>query len=97
MEAKLDAPFEQLLDPIDGLDNVLKEVKSDPGLQLPRLLFLRMHADEPQLDALAELLTDLLVDYAIPLGKRQKANAVGSASKTGGNTVSCLCNCRPNY
>jgi len=80
-------PFEKLLDPIDGLGNVLKEVDSSPSLQQPRLLFLKMHADEPQLDALAELLTDLLVDYAIPLKSRQHANAVGSSSKTGGNTV----------
>ena len=80
-------PFEKLLDPIDGLGNVLKEVDFSPSLQQPRLLFLKMHADEPQLDALAELLTDLLVDYAIPLKSRQRANAVGSSSKTGGNTV----------
>jgi len=46
-----------------------------------------MHLDEPQVHGLAELLTDLLVDYAIPLKKRREANAVGSASATGGSTV----------
>lgn len=80
--------FDELLDPIDGIDNVLKEVSTDPKLEQPRLLFLRMHAEEPQVDALAELLTDLLVDYAVPLNKRQQANAAGSSSKTKGNTVS---------
>lgn len=80
-------PFRQLLDQIDGLDNVLKEVVSSPRLEQPRLLFLRLRQDEPELDALAELLTDLLVDYAIPLSKRQQANAAGSSSTTQGNTV----------
>lgn len=79
--------FDDLLDPIDGIENVLKEVSADPKFEQPRLLFLRMHAEEPQTDALAELLTDLLVDYAIPLKKRQQANAAGSSSKTKGNTV----------
>lgn len=82
-----DAPFDQLLDPIDGLGNVLKEVSSSLRLEQPRLLFLRMHVDEPQVDALAELLTDLLVDYAIPLKKRQQANSFGTASRTGGSTA----------
>ncbi|CAB3665536.1 HamA C-terminal domain-containing protein [Achromobacter dolens] len=81
------APFERLLDTIDGLDNVLKEVDANPQLHQPRLLFLRMQADEPQVDALAELLTDLLVDYAIPLKKRRKANEIGNASTTGGSTA----------
>lgn len=80
-------PFEQLLDPIDGIDNVLKEVSSNPQLEQPRLLFLRMHAEEPQVNELAELLTDLLVDYAIPLKKRQQANVSGTNSNTQGNTV----------
>lgn len=87
MSDALGVTFEKLLDPIEGLDNVLKEVGSDPRLEQPRLLFLRMRAEEPQLDALAELLTDLLVDYAIPLSKRKQANAAGSASRTGGNTA----------
>lgn len=87
MAKALGTLFKNLLDPIDGLDNVLKEVESTPRLQQPRLLFLRFRAEEPQLEALAELLTDLLVDYAVPLKKRQQANAVGSGSKTGGNTV----------
>lgn len=80
--------FDDLLDPIDGLDNVLKEVTADPRLDQPRLLFLRMRAEQPQVDELAELLTDLLIDYAIPLKKRQEANAAGSTSRTGGNTAS---------
>jgi len=82
--------FDKLLDPIDGIENVLKEATSDPKLEEPRLLFLRMHAEEPQVDALAEMLTDLLVDYAIPLKKRQQANAAGSSSITKGNTVTHL-------
>ena len=80
-------PFRKLLDQVDGLDNVLKEVDSSPRLERPRLLFLRFRQDEPELDALAGLLTDLLVDYAIPLRKRQKANAAGSSSTTQGSTV----------
>lgn len=87
MADAIGSQFEQLLDPIDGLDNVLKEVDSNPRLQQPRLLFLRMRAEEPQVNELAELLTDLLVDYAIPLKKRQQANAVGSSSKTRGSTA----------
>jgi len=83
----LETPFDKLLDPIDGIGNVLKEVDSSPRLEQPRLLFLRFRQQEPELDALAELLTDLLVDYAIPLNKRKQANVVGSASKTGGSTV----------
>ncbi len=82
-----DTPFEKLLDPIDGLDNVLKEVDSSPRLEQPRLLFLRFRQQDPELDALAELLTDLLVEYAIPLNKRQQANVAGSNSATKGNTV----------
>nr|WP_305835535.1 DUF1837 domain-containing protein [Pseudomonas sp. A29(2023)] len=46
-----------------------------------------MHANEPQVNELAELLTDLLVDYAIPLSKRQSANAEDSQSNTKGSTV----------
>jgi hypothetical protein len=79
--------FEALLDPIDGISNVLKEVTASPQLTQPRLLFLRMRADEPQIHELAELLTDLLVDYAVPLAKRQAANAEGSQSRTGGSTA----------
>lgn len=75
------------MDPIDGLENVLKEVDSSPKLEQPRLLFLRFRQEEPELDALAEMLTDLLVDYAIPLSKRQQANAVGSSSTTQGSTA----------
>lgn len=80
-------PFGKLLDQIDGLDNVLKEVNSSPRLEQPRLLFLRFRQEEPELDALAELLTDLLVDYAIPLSKRQQANAAGINSTTQGSTA----------
>lgn len=87
MAEELSTLFGKLLDPIDGLDNVLKEVEASPPLQQPRLLFLRFHAEEPQLEALAELLTDLLVDYAIPLKKRQQANFDGNTSKTGGTTA----------
>ena len=82
--------FDDLIDPIDGMENVLKEVSSVPRLETPRLLFLRMHAEEPEVDALAELLTDLLVDYAIPLKKRQQSNAEGSSSKSKGKTVTHL-------
>jgi hypothetical protein len=85
-----DAPglaFGGLLDPIDGLENVLKEVDSSPRLEQPRLLFLRFRQEEPEIDALAEMLTDLLVDYAIPLTKRQQANAAGSSSTTQGSTA----------
>jgi len=81
------ASFEDLLDPIDGLTNVIKEVTADPGLDRPRLLFVKLKSDQPQVEALAELLTDLLVDYAIPLKKRQQANALGAGSKTGGHTA----------
>lgn len=80
-------PFGKLLDQIDGLDNVLKEVSSSPRLEHPRLLFLRFRENEPELNALAELLTDLLVDYAIPLSKRQQANTAGSNSTTQGGTA----------
>ena len=83
----LQMPFRKLLDQIDGLDNVLKEVDSSPRLEQPRLLFLRFRQEEPELDALAELLTDLLVDYAIPLSKRRQANISGSSSTTQGTTV----------
>lgn len=76
-----------LLDPIDGIENVLKEVAASPSLEKPRLLFLRLHADEPQVDALAELLSDLLVDYALPLKKRQQANALSMGSNSRGSTV----------
>jgi Cap4 SAVED domain len=79
--------FGRLLDPIDGLDNVLKEVDSSPRLEQPRLLFLRFRQEEPELEALAELLTDLLVDYAIPLSKRQQANTAGISSITQGSTA----------
>lgn len=87
MTAVRETAFDELLDPIDGIENVLKEVTAEPKLEQPRLLFLRMHAEEPQVDALAELLTDLLVDYAIPLKKRQQANVVGINSKTRGRTA----------
>lgn len=78
--------FDELLDPIDGIENVLREVNALTQLEQPRLLLLRMHANEPQVNELAELLTDLLVDYAVPLAKRQRANAEGSRSRTKGST-----------
>ncbi|AVS73880.1 HamA C-terminal domain-containing protein [Paracidovorax cattleyae] len=84
-EAHLEV-FRALLDPIDGFDNVVGSVAADPPLTEPRLLFLRMHVDEPEVHSLVELLTALLVDYVVPLAKRQKANATGVASRTGGST-----------
>lgn len=77
--------FDGLLDPIVGIDNVLKEVEEDPKLDQPRLLYLRMHEEQPQLQLLAELLTDLLVDYALPLTKRRQANLASAASRSGGS------------
>nr|WP_254213198.1 DUF1837 domain-containing protein [Burkholderia multivorans] len=44
-----------------------------------------MREHEPQIHELAELLSDQLVNYAIPLAKRQKAFLSGSASNTGGD------------
>jgi Cap4 SAVED domain len=82
--------FDKLLDPIAGMDNVLKEVTADPALRLPRLVYLRMQGDKPQLPQLAELLTSLLVDYALPLTKRRQANAAGVASPSGGTTAAHL-------
>jgi len=79
--------FDELLDPIGGLDNVLKEAKSTPRLEQPRLLFVRMRGEEPQVEALAELLTDQLVNYAIPLVKRRRANLAGASSTSGGDTA----------
>lgn len=79
--------FEALLDPIDGMDNVLREVQVTPRLEQPRLLFLRLQANDPQVHQLAELLTDLLVDYAVPLAKRREANAEGAGSRTGASTA----------
>lgn len=77
--------FDALLDPIEGIENVLKEVSEEPRLEQPRLLYLRMHEDQPQLQLLAELLTDLLVDYALPLTKRRRANLASAASSSGGS------------
>ncbi len=77
--------FDELLDPIVGIDNVLKEVEEEPMLKQPRLIYLRMHEDQPQLQLLAELLTDLLVDYALPLTKRRQANLASAASRSGGS------------
>lgn len=59
----------------------------EPKLDQPRLLYLRMHGNQPQIDLLAELLTDLLVDYAVPLGKRRQANVASAASRSGGSTA----------
>lgn len=69
------------------MDNVLKEVAASPPVRQPRLLFLRMREHEPQVYEFAELLSDHLVDYAIPLAKRRQAIAQGVHSKTGGSTV----------
>lgn len=80
-------PFDELLEPIEGLDNVLKEVLKSPPLKQPRLLFLRMREHEPQVYEFAELLSDHLVNYALPLAKRQAANVTDAKSKTGGSTV----------
>lgn len=79
--------MDALREPIVGLANVLKEVANSSSLTQPRLLFLRMREHEPQVDELAELLSDNLVDYAIPLAKRKQANEEGAQSKTGGSTV----------
>lgn len=87
MAERHEEAFENLLESIDGLDNVLKEVSGSPGPSEPRLLFLRMREKEPQENELAELLTDLLVDYAVPLKKRIEANAAGAGSRTKGSTV----------
>jgi len=77
--------FDALLDPIHGVDNVLKEVNRTPLLEQPRLLFLRMQEHTPQIDALAELLVDQLVNYVIPLHKRREASAQSNKSATGGD------------
>lgn len=79
--------FEMLLEPIDGLENVLKEISASPPLRLPRLLFIRFREHEPQTNEFLELLSDHLINYAIPLAKRQKANVEGAESKTGGSAV----------
>jgi hypothetical protein len=79
--------FDALLDSIDGVNNVLKEVTASPPLDQPRLLFLRMREHEPQAEEFAELLTDLLVDYAIPLAKRQQAIKDAGESNTRGSTA----------
>jgi len=76
--------FGGLLDPIHGVDNVLKEVTVTPLLEQPRLLFLRMQ-HVPQVNALAELLVDQLVNYVIPLRKRREAFAHSNNSATGGD------------
>lgn len=78
--------FDALLDPVEGMDDVLLEVRATPQLDQPRLLFLRLHANEPQIHELAELLADLLVDYAVPLAKRRQANTQGAGSRTGGSS-----------
>lgn len=85
MTADVEDYFDVLLEPIDGLENVLKEVPSDSPLKQPRLLFVRFREHEPQLNEFVELLSDHLVDYAIPLAKRQHANAQGANSRTGGS------------
>lgn len=82
--------FGNLLDPIDGIDNVLKEVVATPPLDSPRLLFLRMRENEPQIYELAELLSDQLVNYVVPLSKRRPALSSGASSKTGGDTAATL-------
>ncbi|RKF34464.1 Hachiman antiphage defense system protein HamA [Paraburkholderia fungorum] len=82
--------FGALLDPIQGLDNVLKEVTATPPLDQPRLLFLRMREHIPQVNALAELLIDPLVNYATPLRKRKDALAQSSNSATGGDMSAVL-------
>jgi hypothetical protein len=86
MNSAREQTFDGLLDSIDGVNNVLKEVTASPQLDQPRLLFLRMREHEPQADEFAELLTDLLVDYAVPLAKRQRAVKEASASNTRGST-----------
>lgn len=87
MITKREDSFDALLEPIEGLNNVLKEVAASPSVRQPSLLFLRLREHEPQVHEFAELLSDHLVDYAIPLAKRQQANAQGAHSKTGGSTV----------
>ena len=82
---KANNSFAALLDPIHGVDNVLKEVTATPLLEQPRLLFVRMQEHIPQVDALAELLVDQLVNYVIPLRKRRDAFAQSSNSATGGD------------
>lgn len=77
--------FGALLDPISGVDNVLKEVTATPPLEQPRLLFVRMQEHIPQVEALAELLVDQLVNYVIPLRKRREAFVQSSNSATGGD------------
>lgn len=44
--------FENLLDPIDGFANILKEVEERPGLDRPRLLFVKFQSDQPQVSTL---------------------------------------------
>ena len=82
---KANNSFAALLDPIHGIDNVLKEVNATPQLDQPRLLFVRMQEHIPQIDALAELLVDQLVNYVVPLHKRRDAFAQSNNSATGGD------------
>ncbi|WP_158704635.1 DUF1837 domain-containing protein [Ectopseudomonas mendocina] len=85
MTANVENYFDALLEPIDGLENVLKEVSASPLLKQPRMLFVRFREHEAQTNEFVELLSDHLVDYAIPLTKRQQANAQGAKSNTGGS------------
>lgn len=87
MTGSADGSLEEFIDPIHGIDNVLKEaieVRGDDGL---RLLFVRFREDEPQLREFVDVLADQLVNYVIPLTKRRRANKSGADSTTGGDTA----------
>lgn len=81
--------FDALLDPIEGVETVLRELDNPApsGAKEPRLLFVRYQEHKPLVDEFVELLSNQLVNYAIPLKKRKAANRSGAKSRTGGDTA----------
>lgn len=75
--------FSTLLDAISGFPNVIREV--EPALESPRMLMLRFREDTALIDDFVEVISDQLVNYAVPLQERRHATESGTRSSSGGD------------
>lgn len=79
-------PFDELRDPIPGVDNVIGELISSRSSGNVRLLHLRFREAEPELGTLVSLLAAVLVDYCLPLKQRRAARQRDAEAGSGGGT-----------
>jgi Cap4 SAVED domain len=78
--------FDVLQEEIVGIANLVGEIDPEHSdSHVLRLLHLRFREDEPLISEFVDLLSDHLVNYAVPLSKRREAALRDVSSPSGGN------------